>query len=100
MKNMIKHSAFALAAASLLGLASCSKQIDDAHKNPNADVRVPVETLLPGIIGNFVGSSSAQGSAYGLANDGLYIGRYVQFWATNTANNQYDRMGGATGGSD
>jgi hypothetical protein len=100
MKNMIKHSAFALAAASLLGLASCSKQIDDAHKNPNADVRVPVETLLPGIIGNFVGSSSAQGSAYGLANDGLYIGRYVQYWATNTTLNQYDRMGGATGGSD
>jgi hypothetical protein len=100
MKNIIKQSAFALAAVSLLGLASCSKQIDDAHKNPNADVRVPVETMLPGIIGNFVGSSSAQGSAYGLANDGLYIGRYVQFWATNTANNQYDRMGGATGGSD
>ena len=100
MKNIIKHSAFALAAVSLLGLASCSKQIDDAHKNPNADVRVPVESLLPGIIGNFVGSSSAQGSAYGLANDGLYIGRYVQFWATNTTNNQYDRMGGATGGSD
>jgi hypothetical protein len=81
-------------------MASCSKQIDDAHKNPNADVRVPVETLLPGIIGNFVGSSSAQGSAYGLANDGLYIGRYVQYWATNTTLNQYDRMGGATGGSD
>ena len=100
MKNIIKHSAFALAAASLLGMASCSKQIDDAHKNPNADVRVPVETLLPGIIGNFVGSSSAQGSAYGLANDGLYIGRYVQYWATNTTLNQYDRMGGATGGSD
>jgi hypothetical protein len=59
-----------------------------------------VETLLPGIIGNFVGSASAAGSAYGTANDGLYIGRYVQFWATNTAGNQFDQMGGATGASD
>jgi hypothetical protein len=89
-----------LITVSLLGLGSCSKEIDDAYRNPNANVRVPVETLLPGIIGNFIGSSSAQGSAYGTANDGLYIGRYVQFWATNTAGNQYDRMGGATGASD
>ncbi len=80
--------------------SSCSKKIDEAFLNPNATTRVPVETLLPGIIGNFIGSSSAQGAAYGIANDGLYVGRYVQFWATNTALNQYDRMGGATGASD
>jgi hypothetical protein len=49
---------------------------------------------------NFIGSSSAAGSGYGLANDGLYVGRYVQYWGTNTANNQYDQMGGATGVSD
>jgi hypothetical protein len=79
---------------------SCSKKIDEAYTNPNATVRVPVETLLPGIIGNFIGSSSAAGSGYGLANDGLYVGRYVQYWGTNTANNQYDQMGGATGVSD
>ena len=100
MKTLLKNTTLALTAFSLLGLGSCSKKIDDAYKNPNADVRVPVETILPGIIGNFVGSSSAAGSAYGVANDGLYIGRYVQFWATNTTLNQYDRMGGATGGSD
>lgn len=79
---------------------SCDKKIDEAFTNPNAAVRVPVETLLPGIIGNFVGSSAAAGSAYGMANDGLYIGRYVQYWATNTSGNQFDQMGGATGASD
>ena len=80
--------------------SNCSKKIDEAYANPNATVRVPIETLLPGIIGNFIGSSSAAGSGYGLANDGLYVGRYVQYWGTNTAGNQYDQMGGATGVSD
>jgi hypothetical protein len=84
----------------LITMGSCEKKIDDAFANPNASVRVPVETLLPGIIGNVIGSSSAAGSAYGTANDGLYIGRYIQFWATNTTGNQFDQMGGATGGSD
>lgn len=81
-------------------LSSCSKKIDEAFENPNAPKKVPPEALLPGIIGNFIGSSSAQGSAYGLANDGLYVGRYVQFWATSATGNQYDQMGGATGASD
>jgi hypothetical protein len=86
--------------AMAFGFSSCEKKIDEAFANPNASVRVPVETLLPGIIGNIIGSSSAAGSAYGTANDGLYIGRYVQFWATNTTGNQFDQMGGATGASD
>lgn len=98
---MKKNNIFHLTAvAILLALTGCEKKIDEAFANPNASVRVPVETLLPGIIGNFVGSSAAAGSAYGLANDGLYIGRYVQYWATNSAGNQYDQMGGATGASD
>ena len=98
---MKKNNIFHLTAvAILLALTGCEKKIDEAFANPNASVRVPVETLLPGIIGNFVGSSAAAGSAYGTANDGLYIGRYVQFWATNSAGNQYDQMGGATGASD
>jgi hypothetical protein len=95
-KNIFQLTAVAL----LLALAGCEKKIDEAFANPNASVRVPVETLLPGIIGNFVGSSAAAGSAYGLANDGLYVGRYVQYWGTNSAGNQYDQMGGATGASD
>jgi len=98
---MKKNNIFHLTAvAILLVLTGCEKKIDEAFANPNASVRVPVETLLPGIIGNFVGSSAAAGGAYGTANDGLYIGRYVQFWGTNSAGNQYDQMGGATGASD
>lgn len=81
-------------------MASCQKKLDEAFPNPNAGVRVPVETLLPGIISNMGGSSAAAGSAYGTQNDGLNVGRYVQFWATNTSGNQFDQMGGATGASD
>lgn len=84
----------------MMFVSSCRKKVDEAFLNPNATVRVPVETLLPGIIGNMVGSSSAQGSSYGTAFDGLYVGRYIQFFATNTALFQYDRMSGALGGSD
>lgn len=73
---MKKNNIFHLTAvAILLALTGCEKKIDEAFANPNASVRVPVETLLPGIIGNFVGSSAAAGSAYGTANDGLYIDR-------------------------
>jgi len=100
MKHMKKILTLPLVALTLLGMSSCSKKIDEAYRNPNAPTRVPVESLLPGIIGNFVGSSSAQGSAYGTANDGMRIGRYVQFWATNTIGDQFDQMGGATGASD
>jgi hypothetical protein len=63
-------------------------------------VRVPVESLLPGIISNMGGSSAAAGSAYGTQNDGMQVGRYVQFWATNTTGNAFDQMAGATGASD
>lgn len=81
-------------------LSSCSKKIDDAYLNPNAPVRVPVEQLLPGIIANMATSYAAAGTGYGPQNDGLYVGRYVQFWATNANNGQYDQMGGVTGASD
>jgi len=98
---MKKNIIFYLTSIALVfSFSSCEKKIDEAFANPNASVRVPVETLLPGIIGNFVGSSAAAGSAYGLGNDGLYVGRYVQYFATNSAGNQYDQMGGATGASD
>ena len=98
---MKKNIIFYLASIALVfSFASCEKKIDEAFANPNASVRVPVETLLPGIIGNFVGSSAAAGSAYGLANDGVYIGRYVQYFATNSAGNTFDQMAGATGASD
>jgi hypothetical protein len=94
------YKLLSVCAVSGILISSCQKKIDDAFRNPNAPVRVPIEELLPGIIGNMVGSSSAQGSAYGTANDALYVGRYVQFWATNVTGNQFDQMGGATSGSD
>lgn len=98
---MKKNIIFYLTSIALVfSFSSCEKKIDEAFANPNASVRVPVETLLPGIIGNFVGSSAAAGSAYGLGNDGLYVGRYVQYFATNSAGNTFDQMAGATGASD
>ncbi|HEY0067581.1 MAG TPA: SusD/RagB family nutrient-binding outer membrane lipoprotein [Flavisolibacter sp.] len=99
MKKTFYKLLSAYAVSGLL-LSSCQKKIDEAYLNPNAPVKVPIEELLPGIIGNMVGSSSAQGSAYGTGNDALYVGRYVQYWATNTTGNQFDQMGGATSGSD
>lgn len=92
-------SIVSLALAGLL-FSSCQKKLDEAFTNPNAGVRVPVESLLPGIISNMGGSSAAAGSAYGLQNDGMQVGRYIQFWATNTTGNAFDQMGGATGASD
>lgn len=87
----------ALSAITLLvASASCSKKIDEAYANPNALVKQPIETLLPNIIANMCISNTAQGSLYGPQNDGQYVGRYVQFWATNTSLNQYDQMGQTT----
>lgn len=110
MKHPIKY----LLASVLLGtviISSCSKKIDEAYANPNAATRQPVEQVFPSMIGSIVGSSSAAGSAYGMAGDGLLIGRYIQFWGTysttsspvsQTAANasNYDQMGGTVGASD
>ena len=32
---------------------SCTKKVDDAYLNPNASVVVPIESILPGVIGGF-----------------------------------------------
>lgn len=99
MKKIFSYL-YILPAAGVLLLASCSKKIDEAYKNPNAPVKVPVEEILPGLLANMVTQYSNAGNGYGPQNDGLYVGRYVQFWATNANNNQYDQMGGATAASD
>ena len=103
MKHNLLYTIFFTAVATGMILVSCTKKIDDAYANPNATVRVPVESLMPGVIGNFVGSSSAAGSSYGLGGDALMIGRYLQYWGTNVTGStaaQYDQMGGTTGTSD
>lgn len=84
----------------MLIFGSCTKMIDDAFLNPNAKTVQPIETLLPNVISNMAVSYTAQGTNYGLQNDGIYVGRYIQFWANSAAGNQYDQMGGATGASD
>lgn len=100
MKQYFNKTILSFILGALLLVVACSKKIDDAYSNPNATVRVPVESLLPGIIGNFLGSSSAAGSAYGMGGDGLNIGRYIQFWAANAAGNTFDQMSGALTTSD
>jgi SusD/RagB-like outer membrane lipoprotein len=110
MKKNLKYI-FSGCLGGLILISSCSKKLDEAYFNPNAPTRVPVETILPSMIGTFIGSSSAAGSAYGLAGDGLLIGRYIQYWGTystafspisTSASNQsnYDAMGGTVGVSD
>ncbi|TAG11823.1 MAG: SusD/RagB family nutrient-binding outer membrane lipoprotein [Sphingobacteriia bacterium] len=99
MKKNILFKAFVLLAFAVSVLA-CQKKLDEAFTNPNAGVRVPLESLLPGIISNMGYSSAAAGSAYGTQADGLLVGRYIQYWANNTSGNQFDQMGGATAGSD
>ncbi|NCW87807.1 MAG: SusD/RagB family nutrient-binding outer membrane lipoprotein [Chitinophagia bacterium] len=93
MKNNILYKLILPAAISALTFSSCTKKIDDAFANPNALTKQPVEELLPGVISNMAIQHSANGTLYGPQNDGLYFGRFVQFWATNSTGNQYDQMG-------
>lgn len=95
------HNKWLLPAIAVITVIGCSKKIDEAYLNPNAETVKPIEQLLPGLIDNMTCSyTPAAGTNYGTTNDGLYFGKYIQFWTTNTANNQYDLMGGAIGGSD
>lgn len=111
MKNKLLKPFLLTCILPVLLLSACTKQINDAYQNPNSPVVVSVESLLPGLIGNFVGSSSAAGSSYGLGGDALLIGRYIQYWGTYSSTspgisytaanaNNYDEMGGTVGSSD
>jgi hypothetical protein len=93
MKHNFLKSLTIPAMAAIFFATGCTKKIDDAFANPNAQTKQPVEQLLPGIISNMAIQHSANGTLYGPQNDGLYFGRYVQFWATNGTGNQYDQMG-------
>jgi hypothetical protein len=93
MKHTFFKSLMMPALAAILLATGCTKKIDDAFANPNALTKQPVEELLPGVISNMAIQHSANGTLYGPQNDGLYFGRYVQFWATSVAGNQYDQMG-------
>ena len=110
MKNIFRIF-FLTGSISIIAFSSCVKKLDEAYPNPNASVKQPVELIFPSMIGSFVGSSSAAGSAYGLAADALLIGRYIQYWGTFSASassvsttaanaSNYDRMAGTVGASD
>lgn len=92
----IQFIIYSISGLFLLSINSCSKKIDEVYANPNANVKQPIEKLMPNIMANLAISNTAQGSLYGPQNDGQYVGRYVQFWATNTSGNQYDQMGQTT----
>lgn len=99
MKNKFFNLIFLFSIVGILMTSSCSKKIDDAYLNPNAQVVEPIETILPSVIGGFSAFYSSAGTGYGLQNDGLLLGRYIQFWGTTTTAENYGQMGG-TGASD
>jgi hypothetical protein len=80
---------FSLLAALIGSSYSCSKKIDEAYSNPNANVRVPVEQLLPQIIS----AMAANYAGHGTLNDIRYIGAYIQNWHYYSTNSNFDRMG-------
>ncbi|MDE3126105.1 MAG: SusD/RagB family nutrient-binding outer membrane lipoprotein [Bacteroidota bacterium] len=104
-KTNFKIITFILLSANLM-FSSCTKKIDAAYQNPNALTVEPIESLLPGVIGNFLGNASSAGSGYGLGGDATIIGRYIQYWnnyavtSSDNGGTQYDQMGGTVGGSD
>ncbi|HMI77737.1 MAG TPA: SusD/RagB family nutrient-binding outer membrane lipoprotein [Ferruginibacter sp.] len=93
MQNNILKSMF-FGGLCLLGIASCSKKIDDAYLNPNAPIIVDVETILPGVIGGLTAFNSAAGTNYGVQIDDILLGRYIQYWGTTTNGENYGMMGG------
>lgn len=99
MQCRIIRSVFFIGIAGIVLTASCSKKIDDAYLNPNAAVVEPIENILPGVIGSFTFFFSSAGTGYGVQADGVLLGRYIQYWGSQTNAENYGMMGG-TGSSD
>lgn len=97
MKHNIIRTILFSTILSFVGLSSCKKKIEDAYLNPNAPVLVPIETVLPGVIGGFTAFNSAAGTNYGLQIDDVLLGRYVQYWGSTVAGENYGSMGGTIG---
>jgi len=87
MKYNIKYL-LVISALIIMGV-SCSKKIDEAYANPNYDVKVSPEGLLPQIVASMAGNYGAHGPM----NDIRYIGAYVQNFAYYTTLSNFDRMG-------
>lgn len=82
-KNLLVLSALIVLAV------SCSKKIDEAYKNPNYDVKVAPETLMPQIVASMAGNYGGHGPMHDLR----YIGAYVQNFAFSGTQSNFDRMG-------
>lgn len=82
-KNLLVLSAL------IILVASCSKKIDEAYKNPNYDVKVAPETLMPQIVASMAGNYGGHGPMH----DIRYIGAYVQNFAFSGTQSNFDRMG-------
>jgi Starch-binding associating with outer membrane len=87
----MKQNIFKIALLAVLfsGVVSCKKQIDGAYQNPNADVRVPIEQLLPGI----VASMACNAAGHGTMNDTRFVGKYVQNFLFCNSGGFFDQMG-------
>lgn len=97
MRKIFLRSMLFLGAVGGLATTSCSKKIDDAYLNPNAPVIVPIESILPSVIGGFTAFNSAAGTNYGLQIDDVLLGRYIQYWGSTAAGENYGEMGGTLG---
>ncbi len=82
-KNLLAISAL------IILVASCSKKIDEAYQNPNYDVKVAPETLMPQIVASMAGNYGGHGPM----NDTRYIGAYVQNFAFAGTQSNFDKMG-------
>src|SRR6266513_215663 len=98
MTKKIFKSFLSLATCTILVcIISCKKKIDDAYLNPNAPIKVPVETILPGVIGGFTAFNSNAGTNFGVQIDDVLLGRYIQYWGSTTNGENYGEMGGTMG---
>ncbi len=97
MKNKVLKLMIPLAVISMVAITSCKKTIDDAYLNPNAPVIVPIETILPGVLGAFTAFNSAAGTNYGVQQDAILFGRYIQYWGSTASGENYGEMGGTMG---
>lgn len=94
MKNKFLKTFTYLGVTSIM-MISCQKKIDEAYTNPNALVIEPIESILPSVIGGISAFASSAGNNYGLQNDAILLGRYIQYWGTQTLGENYAGMGGA-----
>lgn len=91
----MKKALIILSAVGLLGagISGCSKKIDEAYPNPNADVRVPVDKLLPPLISCMAGNSAGHGPL----NDIRFVGKFVQYFLFCNSGGEWDQMGNRPG---